>query len=77
MYPIPRERASCDPLAVRRLVRQLAREGRQLKLTYEAGPTRHVLQHQLTQLGVECQRKPSTSVFIRSCAFFSRRLTLS
>jgi transposase len=44
-----------DPQAVRRLVGQLAREGCQLKLAYEAGPTGYVLQRQLTQLGVECQ----------------------
>src|SRR5262249_1203611 len=44
-----------DPQAVRRLVRQLARESRQLKLAYEAGPTGYVLHRQLTQLGVECQ----------------------
>ncbi len=40
-----------DPQAVR----QLAREGCQLKLAYEAGPTGYVLQRQLTQLGVECR----------------------
>jgi transposase len=44
-----------DPQAVRKLVRQLAREGCQLKLAYEAGPTGYVLQRQLTQLGVGCQ----------------------
>ncbi len=44
-----------DPQAVRRLVRQLAREGCELKLAYEAGPTGYVLQRQLAQLGVECQ----------------------
>lgn len=44
-----------DPQAVRRLVRQLAREGHQLRLAYEAGPTGYVLQRQLTKLGVECQ----------------------
>jgi transposase len=46
---------SNDSQAVRRLVRQLGREGCQLKLAYEAGPTGYVLQRQLTPLGVECQ----------------------
>ena len=48
-------RIANDPQAVRRLVRQLAREGCQLKLAYEAGPTGYVLQRQLTRLGLECQ----------------------
>ena len=41
--------------AVRKMVKQLSREGCQLKLAYEAGPTGYVLQRQLAQLGVECQ----------------------
>jgi transposase len=44
-----------DPQAVRRLVRQLSRDGHRLKLAYEAGPTGYVLQRQLSELGVECQ----------------------
>jgi transposase len=44
-----------DLQAVRRLVRQLTREGCQLKLAYEAGPTGYVLQRQLARMGVECQ----------------------
>jgi len=43
-----------DPQAVRRLVRQLGREGHQLELAYEAGPTGYGLQRQLTRLGAEC-----------------------
>ena len=42
---------SNDSQAVRRLVRQLGREGCQLKLAYEAVPTGYVLQRQLTPLG--------------------------
>jgi len=43
-----------DLQAVRRMVRQLSREGCQLRMAYEAGPTGYVLQRQLTRLGVEC-----------------------
>jgi transposase len=42
------------PEAVRRLVRQLSRDG-ELKVAYEAGPTGYQLQRQLAGLGVECQ----------------------
>ena len=43
-----------DPQAVRRLVRQLGREGWRLKLAYEAGPTGYVLQNTCTRRGVGC-----------------------
>ena len=48
-------RIANDAQAVRRLVQQLGRDGHQLKLAYEAGPTGYVLQRQLAKLGVECQ----------------------
>ena len=48
-------RISNEPEAVRRMIRQLGREGCQLKVAYEAGPTGYVLQRQLMGMGVECQ----------------------
>jgi transposase len=43
-----------EPHAIRRLIRQLGREGCQLKMAYEAGPTGYVLHRQLMGLGVDC-----------------------
>lgn len=42
-----------DPVAVRKLVSQLKRQGK-LVAAYEAGPTGYGLHRQLIQLGVEC-----------------------
>lgn len=43
-----------DPSAVRKLVKQLAREA-PLVAAYEAGPTGYTLHRQLTSLGVDCK----------------------
>lgn len=43
-----------DPAQVRKLVRSLRREGHELHMAYEAGPTGYVLQRQLSKLGVDC-----------------------
>ena len=43
-----------DPAQVRKLVRSLRREGQELHMAYEAGPTGYVLQRQLSKLGVDC-----------------------
>lgn len=43
-----------DPAQVRKLVRSLRREGQELRVAYEAGPTGYVLQRQLSKLEVDC-----------------------
>jgi transposase len=43
-----------DPAQVRKLVRALRGEGRELRMAYEAGPTGYGLQRQLSKLGADC-----------------------